>query len=169
MALGASRRAAADIEINAPTGLSAGETFRIVFVTDMMRDGSSPNIDDYNTFVNNDATAEAGGGVVKYNGTTLTFSAIATTTSTSAITNIGETGAPIYLVDGTQVAASDTSSGLWSGSLMNPISVLGGVLRDLRCDRPPLVQQACAEAGAKLIEGRPQRNRVSGSVDPCDG
>ena len=122
MGFGAGGRAAADLQISTPTGLSAGETFRIVFITDATRDSTSTNIADYNAFVSNDATTEAGGGVVKYNGTTLSWSAIASTPFTNAFTNVGQTGAPIYLVDGTQVTGSDTSTGLWSGSLLNAIS-----------------------------------------------
>jgi hypothetical protein len=119
--IGAETRIKADLVINTPTGLTAGDTFRIAFVTDGTTDATSSSISDYNTFVTNDATSQAGGGanVVTYDGTTLTWSAIGSTTTTSAIANIGETGAPVYLADGTEVTTSDTSTGLWSGSLMN--------------------------------------------------
>jgi hypothetical protein len=112
----------ADIVIQTPAGLVAGDTFRIVFVTESATPATSSDINYYNAFVNNDAIAEAGGSVL-YNGTSVTFSAIASTQSTSAIANIGVTGAPVYLVNGTQVAATDSTAGLWSGNLENPIDV----------------------------------------------
>jgi hypothetical protein len=77
LVFGGGGRAVADIDISAPAGLTPGESFRIVFVTDGTRDAASTNIADYNTFVTNDANAEAGGGsnVVKYMGVTLTWTA----------------------------------------------------------------------------------------------
>ena len=105
----------ADLTFNTPAGLTAGDTFRIVFVTDGTTDATSTSISTYNTFVNNDATSQAGGANVVYDGTTLTFSAIGSTLTTSAIANIGETGAPVYLTNGTEVASSDTASGWWAG------------------------------------------------------
>jgi hypothetical protein len=129
LALGSQPLATADIFIATPPGLTPGDTFRIVFVTHGTTDATSTNIADYNTFVNNDATAEAGGGTVSYNGTALTFSAIASTATVNAITNIGQTGAPEYLSTGLIVATNDTMSGLWSGGILNPITfdLLGGV------------------------------------------
>jgi hypothetical protein len=123
LGLGGNNRAnAAGITINTPAGLVPGDTFRIAFVTDSTTTATSTNIADYNAFVIADATAEAGGGSVTYNGTALTFSAIASTPSESAFTNIGQTGAPVYLTNGTEVAASDTASagGLWSGTSRIP-------------------------------------------------
>src|SRR5271157_2389726 len=114
LVFGAGGRAAADLVINTPAGLSPGDTFRIVFVTDGTRDGTSSSIGVYNTFVTNDASNEAGGGsnVVTYNGVTLTWSAIASTPTVNAIANVVLTGAPIYLASGTQVMTADTL--LWS-------------------------------------------------------
>ncbi len=125
--------AAADLVISTPTGLSVGDTFRIVFVTDGLNDGTSSSISTYNSFVNTDASNEAGGGQVTYNGVNLTWSAIASTASTDAINNVGVSGTPVYLASGTLVTSSDSSSGLWSGSLNSPIdqdlkgNVFGGV------------------------------------------
>ena len=114
----------ADIVIATPPGLTPGDTFRIVFVTDATTDAQSSDINYYNTFVNNDATAEAGGGSVTYNGIPLVFSAIASTSSVDAITNIGQTGSPVFLAGGNRIADSDTSSlsGLWSGALITPLN-----------------------------------------------
>jgi hypothetical protein len=118
--------AKADLTLDTPSGLNPGEQFRFVFVTDGTTNANSGLIGDYNMFVNNDATAEAGGGsnVVKYMGVTLTWSAIASTPGTSAITNIGENttqAISIYLASGVEITTADNSSGLWSGSLLAPI------------------------------------------------
>jgi hypothetical protein len=130
---GGGRAEAGGIVLNTPAGLSPGATFRFVFVTDGANDGTSSSISTYNTFVNADATSEAGGGAVTYNGVALTWSAIASTASTDAINNVGVSGAPVYLASGTLVRSSDSSSGLWSGSLNNPINqdLKGNVFGDI--------------------------------------
>ncbi|MGO9814917.1 MAG: PEP-CTERM sorting domain-containing protein [Isosphaeraceae bacterium] len=118
--------ARADLTINTPVGLVAGDTFRIVFVTDAVTTATSSDIGYYNTFVTNDASAEAGGGVVTYNGVNLTWTAIASTPSINAIDNVtGSLSAPIYLSNGSEVASSYTTNtgGLWSGQLSTPISL----------------------------------------------
>ncbi len=125
LVFGADGRAqAGDLALSTPGGLTPGESFRFVFLTDGTTDATSSSIDYYNTFVTNDAISEAGGGtsVVTYNGVTLTWKAIASTPYVAAITNIGTYGVPVYLASGTQVTSSDNASGLWSGSLTNSIS-----------------------------------------------
>jgi hypothetical protein len=126
IAIGGTRPAVANLVIATPPGLAPGEEFRIVFVTDGTINATSSNISVYNTFVTNDAIAQAGGGsnVVTYAGTTLTWSAIASTPSIDAISNVGTTGAAVYLASGTLVSSSDDSSGLWAttGALNAPIS-----------------------------------------------
>lgn len=116
--------ARADLNINTPPGLSLGDQFRIVFVTQAITQATNPNISYYNTFVNNDAATQAGGSgnKVVYGGTELTWSAIASTYEISAITNIGSFGVPVYLASGTLVSPNDTPTGLWSGSLLAPIN-----------------------------------------------
>jgi hypothetical protein len=59
-------RVRADVVIHTPPGLSVGDTFRIVFVTDGTPSAISSSIAHYNSIV----TAEAGG--VTYNGVTVT-------------------------------------------------------------------------------------------------
>ena len=131
--LGSDTWTKAGIVINAPPGLVPGDTFRIAFVTDGITSAESTDINFYNTFVNNDAIAQAGGGSVTYDGTTLIFSAIGSTATTSAIANIGATGAPVYLSNGTLIASSDTTApgGLWNdrGSAYNVL--LAPLNRDL--------------------------------------
>ncbi len=131
LGLGTSPLAASGISISSPAGLHRGDTFRIAFITQGRTAATSSDITYYNDFVNSDAAAQAGGGTVTYHGTPVTFSAIASTSTTNAIDNIGQTGAPVYLADGTQIAASDTSApgGMWSGADPNkpPEDLLGNV------------------------------------------
>lgn len=116
--------ARADLDISTPPGLDPGDQFRIVFLTQGVTEATNPNISYYNTFVNNDASNQAGGNgsSVVYNRTALTWSAIGSTYEISAIANIGSFGVPVYLASGTLVTPSDTSSGLWSESLLAPIN-----------------------------------------------
>jgi hypothetical protein len=132
LGLWGSPRVEPQIIVNTPAGLVPGDTFRIAFATDSTTTATSTNIADYNAFVNADATTEAGGGSVTYYGTALSFSAIGSTAAVNAISNIGQTGAPVYLINGTEVASSDTAAagGLWSGTLLNPIFL------DLNSDSP---------------------------------
>lgn len=116
--------AGADLIIATPSGLNPGDQFRIVFLTVGTTQATSSDIGYYNTFVSNDAVTQAGGtgNNVVYGGTTLTWTAIASTNSVSAISNIGSFGVPVYLASGTRITPSDTGSGLWSGSLLAPIN-----------------------------------------------
>jgi hypothetical protein len=110
---GGSRAEAGGIAITTPAGLKPGDKFRVVFVTDGMTAATLTDISAYNSFV----TMQAGGAT--YDGVTVTWSAIASTTSVSASSNIGSIDTPIYLSNGTLVSAA---SDLWSGSLYNPIN-----------------------------------------------
>ncbi len=109
-------RAEAGTTLTTPAGLSPGESFRFAFVTDGFISPSSSNISDYNDFV----TSQAGGAT--YNGSAVTFVAIGSTSTVNAIDNVGQSAAPVYLADGTLVTSSTTTTGMWSGSLLNPIN-----------------------------------------------
>ena len=104
-----------------PAGLTAGDTFRFVFVTTDGTAASSSNISDYDTFVNSEADGAT------YNGSVSTWQAIGSTATVNAIDHIGVNPsiAGVYLVDGTQVATGDGTStgGLWSGSLQAAIDL----------------------------------------------
>ncbi len=104
--------------IDTPGGLVAGDHFRIVFVTNGYTDGSSSDLSTYDTFVNNEADGAT------YNGSTITWQAIVSNSTVNAIDHIQKLAVPLYLVDGTKVADSDTtnSGGLWSGSLHHAIN-----------------------------------------------
>ena len=105
----------ADITLTTPAGLKPGDEFRFVFVTDGGMTAGSSDIADYDRFVN----AQAGGAT--YNGATVSWLAIGSTSSVNAIDHISQTDTSVYLADGTRVTTSTTTAGLWSGSLLNPI------------------------------------------------
>ena len=99
--------------------LTPGSQFRYVFVTSGARNATSTDINTYNTFVNNEASAGS-----ETSGITGPWTAIASTASISARTNTATTatgGVPIYRVDGTLVAHN--YGDLWDGSIANPINV----------------------------------------------
>jgi LPXTG-motif cell wall-anchored protein len=101
--------------LKTPAGISVGDTFRFVFITDRTTNAISSSIAHYNSFVN----AQAGGAT--YDGSVVNWVAIGSTSSAKAINNVGQTMTPVYLADGTLVTTSTTSTGLWSGSLLHPI------------------------------------------------
>ncbi len=101
--------------LETPAGLHSGDKFRFVFITDGATTAISSNIATYNNFVN----SQAGGAT--YDGSVVQWFAIGSTRSESAINNVGQTETPVYLADGTLVTSSTTSTGLWSGSLLNPV------------------------------------------------
>jgi hypothetical protein len=116
--VGASVRVeAGGIALSTPAGLTPGESFRFVFVTDGTTTATSSNIADYNSFVNMQA------GAATYNGSVVTWDAIGSTAAVNAIDNVGQQ--PIvgaFLADGTLVTTSTTTTGLWSGTLSHEIN-----------------------------------------------
>jgi hypothetical protein len=110
-------RAEAGIALQTPAGLNPGDHFRFVFVTDDIRDATSTNIADYDSFVN----AQAGGAT--YSGVVVNWLAIGSTDSVDAIDHVGQTTAPVYLSDGTLVTTSTTLTGLWSRTLLQAIKL----------------------------------------------
>jgi len=88
-----------------PDGLSPGDEFRYVFVTDGARDATSSAIEDYDNFVTNEANATGS----LFFGEGLTFQAIGSTATVNAVDHIatgGSVDVPFVLVGGGRVAAN---------------------------------------------------------------
>ena len=85
-----------------PDGLSVGDEFRLLFVTSQLRDGTSTDIADYNTLVQNRAAA-GHTGIRSYSSG---FRAVASTASVDARDNTSTTGTGvrIYWLNGNKVA-----------------------------------------------------------------
>ena len=102
-----------------PTGLAAGSTYRLVFLTSDGIAATSSSIATYNTFVTNEAALNA--ALPSPN-----WYAIASTATTSAASNIACGGTcatdPIYLVTGTEVASS--TAALLSASTTSLLSTI---------------------------------------------
>ena len=94
--------------LTVPPGLSAGQQYRIIFVTSTTTTATSPTISDYDTFVSD--AANAAGSLLAPLGAT--WQAVASTSTVSAIDHIGSDDVPIFLLDGTEVA--DSAADLWS-------------------------------------------------------
>lgn len=113
--LGSSAVALADFTFTAPPGVT---DYRLAFVTDAPTLSTSSNIATYNLIVSTEAALNVGLP-------TTTWSAIVSTTSISAASNVScgagcDGSVPIYLVDGTQVATSATA--LFAGSILTAIN-----------------------------------------------
>jgi hypothetical protein len=111
--------ARADFILNTPAGLQPGDHFRFAFVTDGTTTATSSNIVDYDNFVNAQA------GVATYNGAIISWLAIGSTATVDARDHIGITSDPVFLADGTKVANTTDSTGLWSASghqLLHPLN-----------------------------------------------
>jgi hypothetical protein len=107
--------------ITVPAGLVAGDTYRLVFVTADTYQATSTNIATYNA----DVTTEAD-SITALAALDTTWSAIGSTSTVNAITNIGtDANVPIYNFDGQLVAddATTDSGGIFSGALLNAILI----------------------------------------------
>ena len=106
--------------ITPPIGLNAGDQYRLAFVTSTERDGLSANIADYNAHV-----TAAASGVPELLALGTTWRAIASTAVVAARdntnTNPDETGVPIYLLNGVQLASGNAD--LWDGTISVPLDV----------------------------------------------
>ena len=102
--------------VTVPSDLSAGDKYRLAFVTNTGIDALSSNIADYNSFV----TAVAA-GVPELAALGTTWTAIVSTEDDDARDNtetnpfIDGVGVPIYRLDDTRLA--DDNADLWDGSL----------------------------------------------------
>jgi PEP-CTERM motif len=110
---------AGPVALTTPPGIKPGEMFQFVFLTNNATTAVSNDIATYNKFVNS-----AAGGAT-YNGKTVTWLAIASTPTVSAITNTGSNPYPVFETNGTKVATSTktTEGGLYSGTWLVPIDI----------------------------------------------
>ena len=96
-----------------PTGLTTGDTFRLLFLSSTKRDASSTDIADYNTFIQ--TTAAAGHTAIQEYSSS--FTAVGCTSSTNALDNTDTIGAgvPIYWLGGDKAADDyeDFYDGTW--------------------------------------------------------
>ncbi len=103
---------AGPIAIQAPTGLHAGDQFRIIYVTPDKISAVSTDITTYDNFVNTEAAGAT------YNGQTIHWSAVGSTNAVDAKSHIGITNTAVYMANGTEVAVSDgntVANSLWYG------------------------------------------------------
>ncbi len=100
------------IVLSTPAGLSNGDKFQFIYVTPTQTPTTSTDIATYNTFVN----ASVNTGDATYLGKLVQWKALGSTDTVSALQNLGTNPYGIYQSNGTKVANSLDSSGLWSGS-----------------------------------------------------
>ena len=98
-----------------PSGVNAGDKFRLLFVTSGERNATSADIADYNRFVQN--AAAAGHDAIR--GYSAGFRALASTESVDARDNTATTGTgvPIYWLNSSSLA--DHNADLYDGSWAN--------------------------------------------------
>jgi hypothetical protein len=93
-----------------PAGLNPGDEFRIVFVTSTKTDATSSNLTGhYDPIVSGDAAAA---GIDTYNGASVIWRTIGSTSTSNAVDRLPKDTVPIFLPDGTRVA--DSGLALWS-------------------------------------------------------
>jgi hypothetical protein len=119
-----------------PSGLSPGNQYRLVFVTDGTIQATSTDINTYNTFVDNEAHTSTilndAFTNVGIDPASITWKVIGSTASVNAIdntsTNTGDTSAPIYGLDGKLIAFGN--SDLWDGEICPHLPAAGIICHD---------------------------------------
>ena len=98
-----------------PSGLGAGAEFRLLFITNNLRDATSPDIADYDAHVQ----AAASGGHPAIQAFESLFKVVGSTSSVDARdhTSMTGTGVPIYWMGGDRVARG--YAGFWSNTWEN--------------------------------------------------
>lgn len=116
---------ATPVALSTPGGLTVGDTFRFLFVTNATTQATSTDIATYNAFVQGEAAGAT------YNGVTVNWKAIGSTPTVHARDNVGGFGTSVrvYLPDGTLFAndMTTTTGGLWSAAVLAaPNQLIGG-------------------------------------------
>lgn len=104
--------------VTVPTSLSPGDKYYLAFVTAGTISGTSTDVAVYNTFAQDQANA-AGLGTIS--GSPVTWKALVSTASVTALTNLGIGSFPIFLLNDVQLATGSTD--LWNGSIAVPLRV----------------------------------------------
>lgn len=99
-----------------PTGLNPGDTYHIVFVTSGKRDGNSPDIAEYNAFVQGQAALS--GALTENWG--VEWNAIASAIIGLPAFENAPITAPVYLLDSTLIASGFAD--MWDGDIGAPIN-----------------------------------------------
>ena len=103
-----------------PSGLTTGDTFRLLVVTSNRQTASASNIASYNTFVQNDVSSNGHADIRSHSAD---FRVLGCTQSTTAIANTStgssDTAAPIYWLNGAKVADNytDLYDGGWDSNV----------------------------------------------------
>ena len=98
-----------------PTGLSAGDSYRLVVITYGKTNATSSDINYYNTFVNDDIAANGVEGIKDITGWTAIVSTSIDARDNTSTNNTLETGVPIYNLND-EILASNYGD-FWDGSL----------------------------------------------------
>jgi len=106
--------------VTVPTGLNPGDQYRLTFVTTIVTDALSSDIDDYNTIVQDSVNA-----VPQLSILDASWRAVAATPSVDVTTNLGLDASnalvPIYSLDGTFV--TDNLIGALNNGITTPLNV----------------------------------------------
>ena len=144
-----------------PTGLSAGDQFRLIFLSSTKRNGSTTDIGTYNTFIQ-DLAAAGHTNIRAYSGG---FRVVGCTASVDAIDNTATTGTgvPIYWLGGNQVANNypDFYDGSWDDEVNNKNELGTNGLDTSDNDNLPLT--GCEHDGTESFTSGD--SRALGSVD----
>jgi hypothetical protein len=155
--------------LSAPSDLAAGSSFRFIFLTSGTTTATSTDISDYNTFVQTQASGAT------YQGATINWNAIGSTTTVNARDNVGGYGTtvPIYLVTGISIASNLTTSlgGLWSGTISSAANV--GINGLTISSDPTLAWTGSYSNGLKYdavgnVQTLGSPNTVQGSISSTD-
>ncbi len=140
-----------------PSGLSTGDSFRLIFGTSLSRNATSGTIADYNTFVQN--RAAAGHSAIQTHSSG--FRVVGCTAdvdardNTSTTYTTSEKGVPVYWLDGNKVADDyeDFYDGSWDDEA-NPTNE-SGTARDLVSSNRPFT--GCGHNGTEAFSGADSR------------
>jgi hypothetical protein len=108
------------VVITSPPSLPPGTPYRLAFISEGGMDSRSTDIEDYNTFVTQQANLNPALAILD-----TTWKAIGSTASVDARDNTGtnpsSVGFPIFRLDGLLIANGNAD--LWDGAIQNPLGI----------------------------------------------